>query len=73
MNRRFATLLVAIAVPLLLPGIPIFVFLVAHLRSGWGFSTWVAVLVPNLVLLVLVGGLAGGIYFFLASRPRLPR
>jgi hypothetical protein len=68
MSRRSKAALVAISAALLFSGLPIFGFFVTAHVERWGFSTWVQVLIPNLMLVVIVGGFAGGVYL-LATRP----
>lgn len=70
-GRRLTSALIGIGVPLLFPGIPILAFTLSYRHPAWGLGTWVQVAIPNVVLLVLVGGFAGGIYL-LATRPKSP-
>ena len=72
MGRRLTGALIGIGVALLFPGIPILTFTLGYRHPAWDLGTWVEVLIPNLVLLVLVGGFAGAIYL-LATRPKSPR
>jgi len=70
-GRRLTAALIGIGVALFFPGLPILAFTLSYRHPTWGFSTWVQVAIPNVLLLVLVGGFAGGIYL-LATRPKPP-
>jgi len=70
-GRRQTAALIGIGVPLLFPGIPMLAFTLRYRHPAWGLGTWVEVAIPNVLMLVLVGGFAGGIYL-LATRPKSP-
>jgi hypothetical protein len=68
-SRRLTAALIGIGVALLFPGLPILAFFASYRHPDWGVGTWVQVLLPNVLLLLLIGALAGGLYLF-ATRPR---
>jgi hypothetical protein len=72
MSRGSKAALIGIGAALLFSGLPIFGFFVRAHVERWGFSTWVQVLVPNLMLLVVVGGFAG-FACLLVTRPPTTR
>ncbi|TMD99139.1 MAG: hypothetical protein E6I72_01595 [Chloroflexi bacterium] len=66
--RAWRAALIGIGVAFLVPGPFMVDFFVVEGRGG-GVAYWIQVLVPNLVLLMLFGGSAAGIYL-LATRKR---
>ncbi len=70
-RRRATAALIGIGVALFFPGLPILAFTLSYRHPAWDLGTWVEVAIPNVLLLVLVGGFAGGIYL-LATRAKSP-
>ena len=66
-SRRWTASLIGVGVAVLLPGLPIISFVVSNRQAISG--TWVAFLIPNVLLVLGVGVVACGIYLF-ATRPR---
>lgn len=64
--------MIGVAVALLFPGIPILAFIVSYRHPAWDFSTWVEILIPNVLLVLLVAVLVAGIYLAV-TRPQSPR
>ena len=52
-----------------LNAVPIAAFFRTEPVQQWSAHTWVVVLIPNVLLLLLIAGLASGVYL-LATRPR---
>lgn len=52
-----------------LNAVPIAAFFRTEPVQQWSAHTWVMVLIPNVLLLLLIAGLAAGVYL-LATRPR---
>jgi hypothetical protein len=71
LSRRVGAAVVGIAVPLVWPGLSILAFFMFRITPGDGGRYWLSILLPNVVLLLLVGGLALGIYL-LATRRKQP-
>jgi hypothetical protein len=76
LNRRYGAWLVAIGVPVLWPGLGMATFLIHYTSRPENPGYWISVLLPDVVLLALVGGVAVGIYWLATrqrnSTPRLP-
>jgi hypothetical protein len=70
LSRRIGAAVVGIAVPLVWPGLSILAFFMLRITPGDGGRYWISILIPNVVLLLLVGGIALGIYL-LATRRKL--
>ena len=68
-SRAGRALLVGIGIPLLLPGPTVLDVMVPVFQPGSDLASWPFLLIPNLVLLLLLGGAEAGIYL-LATRPR---
>ncbi len=69
MKRWLAGTLIGVAVAAVVVGLPQLWFLMNYRHRAWDAATWFLILAPNVVLFLLVGVAAAGLYF-LATRRR---
>ena len=69
MSRRLVAALIWIGIDVVLAvvGLPIWVYL-ARAPHPASISYWVSILMPNILLFILPGGLSAGVYVLIASR-----
>ena len=50
--------------------VPVMVLSLTGYSSDWGVRTWIGVLIPNLLLILLPGGLSAASYVVISTRVR---
>jgi membrane protease YdiL (CAAX protease family) len=71
MKRRITAAVIAILVTALVFGVPVSFFFLQERRDHWTIRTWIAVLIPNVMLAVVIAVSVAAVYL-LATRRREP-